>query len=436
MHEQIRARLGTGMRFGAGMPEGGPGGHRLRGDGGGGVKPHPANGPLPSGREFFISRLGRQVGRVMQHILFVTGTRADFGKLEPLALAARDAGFRVSFFVTGMHLLDRYGLTKNEVHRLAGVSVSDFLNQREGDPQDMVLAKTVIGFSDFVAEHRPDLVVVHGDRVEALACALVCAMNYIRCAHIEGGEVSGTIDEIFRHCNTKLAACHFVSSAAAGARVMAMGEPEETVFAIGSPELDVHGVASGVTLAQVKARYGIGFDDYGIALFHPVTSEVATMGAQAAALFGALAASGRNFVVISPNNDPGSEAIFGVLRGLPQARFRQLPSMRFAYFSELLRNAAVMVGNSSAGVREAPFLGVASLDIGSRQTNRATAPSLFACDAADGAAIARFLAQEWGKTYPRHTDFGEGRAADRFVAVLQGAAFWARPLQKAFRDLG
>ena len=90
----------------------------------------------------------------MQHILFVTGTRADFGKLEPLAVAARDAGFPVSFFVTGMHMLDRYGLTKNEVHRLAGIGVSDFLNQRMGDPQDMILAKTVIGFSDFVAEHR------------------------------------------------------------------------------------------------------------------------------------------------------------------------------------------------------------------------------------------------------------------------------------------
>ena len=370
----------------------------------------------------------------MQHILFVTGTRADFGKLEPLAVAARDAGFPVSFFVTGMHMLDRYGLTKNEVHRLAGIGVSDFLNQRMGDPQDMILAKTVIGFSDFVAEHRPDLVIVHGDRVEALACALVCAMNYIRCAHIEGGEVSGTIDEIFRHCNTKLASSHFVSSEAARQRVMAMGEPAETIFAIGSPELDVHRLPSGVALTEVRRRYAIPFTDYGIAVFHPVTSETATIGAQATALFGALAASGRSFVVIDPNNDPGSEAIFAVLDTLPAARFRRLPSMRFAYFSELMRNANVMLGNSSAGVREAPFLGVPSLDIGSRQTNRAEAPSLFCCAAADHARILQFLAAEWGRTYPSHLDFGEGRAADRFVAVLQDQEFWHRPLQKAFRD--
>ncbi len=369
-------------------------------------------------------------------LLFVTGTRADFGKLEPLAAAARDVGFRVAFWVTGMHMLDRYGLTKIEVHRVPGVEVFEYLNQRAGDPQDMVLAKTVLGFSDFLAEHRPDLVIVHGDRVEALAASLVAATNYVRSAHIEGGEVSGTIDEVFRHCNTKLATHHFVSSEAARARVLAMGEDAGAIHVIGSPELDVHDAPSGVTLDEVRARYAIPFSDYGIATFHPVTSEADTMGDQAAAFFGALEASGRNFVVILPNNDPGSEAIFDVIGRLPEDRFRRIPSMRFAHFSELMRNASVMVGNSSAGVREAPWLGLPSLDIGTRQTNRASAPSVHCADAHDAAAISRFLAEEWGNRYPRHDGFGQGRAADRFVAVLQDPAFWSRPLQKAFRDLG
>ena len=128
-----------------------------------------------------------------QRLLFVTGTRADFGKIEPLAKAAIADGFSVSFFVTGMHMLESYGLTKIEVNRLAGASVHEFVNQRPGDPQDVILAKTMLGFSDFIMEDKPDLVLVHGDRVEALACALVCATNYVKCAHIEGGEVSGTI---------------------------------------------------------------------------------------------------------------------------------------------------------------------------------------------------------------------------------------------------
>jgi UDP-N-acetylglucosamine 2-epimerase (hydrolysing) len=368
-------------------------------------------------------------------LLFLTGTRADFGKLEPLAAAARDAGFGVTFFVTGMHMLDRYGLTKLEVHRMPGVSVHEFLNQRPGDPQDVILAKTVTGFSDYVTEHRPDLIVLHGDRIEALAGALVAATNYIPSAHIEGGEVSGTIDEVFRHCNTKLCTHHFVSSEAAARRVMALGEPEASIHVIGSPELDFHAGPSGVTLAEVKARYGIGFGDYGIAVFHPVTSEQASMGAQAAALFGALEASARDFVVIAPNNDPGSQAIFDVLNRLPADRFRLIPSMRFAHFSELMKNAACIVGNSSAGVREAPFLGIPSLDVGSRQTNRAQAASVTACDAGDAAAIRQFLAQEWGRRHAPHKGFGEGRAADRFAAILGDPAFWARGLQKAFQDL-
>ena len=370
-----------------------------------------------------------------QSILFVTGTRADFGKLEPLALATRDAGFDVAFFVTGMHMLARYGLTKLEVHRTTGVNVHEFLNQRAGDPQDMILAKTVIGFSDFVKEQQPDLVVIHGDRVEALACALVCATNYIRCAHIEGGEVSGTIDDSYRHCYSKLASHLFVASDDAARRVMALGEAADNIHAIGSPELDFHAGPSGVDISDVKARYALPFDDYGICVFHPVTSEAATMGTQADRLFAAMDASGRNFVVIAPNNDPGSGDIFAALDRLPNDRFRILPSMRFAHFSELMKNGAVMIGNSSAGVREAPFLGLPSLDIGTRQTNRAKSPSVFFADANDTSKIVDFLQKEWGKSYPRHDAFGGGSAADRFVNVLTDQSFWQTSLQKIFHDV-
>lgn len=367
-------------------------------------------------------------------ILFVTGTRADFGKLEPLAIAARDAGFTVSFFVTGMHMLARYGLTKLEVHRMPGVSVHEFLNQRVGDSQDQILAKTVIGFSDFLAEHQPDMVVIHGDRVEALACGLVCATNYIRSAHIEGGEVSGTIDEIYRHCNSKLATHHFVSSDAAANRVSALGEDETAIHVIGSPELDFHAKSSGVTLAEVQDRYAIPFNDYGICTFHPVTSETDTIGEQAAHLFEALTGSGRNFVVIAPNNDPGSDEIFKALNALPADQFRVLPSMRFSHFSELMKNAKAIVGNSSAGVREAPFLGIPSLDIGTRQNNRAASDTVVGVNAADQQAILAFLRDSWGQSKGQSTAFGQGSAADHFVQILQSPTFWQTGLQKQFHD--
>ncbi|MEO0343738.1 MAG: UDP-N-acetylglucosamine 2-epimerase [Pseudomonadota bacterium] len=368
-------------------------------------------------------------------LLFVTGTRADFGKLEPLAMAARDAGHSVTFFVTGMHMMARYGLTKIEVARMSGVNRVEFENQQEGDRQDQVIARTMEGFAEYLQTTSPDLVLVHGDRAEALACALVCATNYIRCAHIEGGEVSGTIDESFRHCNTKLAWAHFVSSAQARDRVFAMGEDPSSVFLIGSPELDTHLRPSGVSLHKVKAHYDIGFDAYGIVVFHPVTSEQDTIGQQAQALFAALDESGKNFVVILPNNDPGSDKIFETIERLNPSRFRALASMRFAYFSELLRNAACLIGNSSAGVREAPFIGVPSLDIGTRQTNRSQAASVYHADADNPTAVQQFIDEAWAKRFDPHAGFGSGSAAENFVACLQVPEFWDRGFQKNFRDI-
>jgi UDP-N-acetylglucosamine 2-epimerase (hydrolysing) len=363
-------------------------------------------------------------------LLFVTGTRADFGKLEPLAKAAQLAGFEITFFITGMHMMQRYGETRLEVKRFAGAEFIEFVNQREGDALDFILAKTILGFSDFVHERRPDLVVIHGDRVEAMAASIVCAMRYIRSAHIEGGEVSGTIDESIRHCNTKLCATHFVSSEDAKARVLSLGEAPERVFNIGSPELDTHAQPSGVSIEEVKARYAIPFDDYGIVIFHPVTSEVDSMGAQAASLFACLEASGKDFVVIAPNNDPGTDDIFAVIEALPKDRFRLIPSMRFNYFSELMKNAAVMVGNSSAGVREAPFLGLPSLDVGSRQNNRAQADSIFGCSAFDQEKIQLFLTNQWHHRYKVDASFGNGMASDQFIQVLNIDKYWEINIQK------
>jgi UDP-N-acetylglucosamine 2-epimerase (hydrolysing) len=369
---------------------------------------------------------------VRQKLLFVTGTRADFGKIEPLALAAQEAGFQIGFFITGMHMMARYGETKLEVKRFKGADFFEFVNQRAGDPQDLVLAKTILGLSDFLHEHCPDLVIIHGDRVEALAAALVCSMKYIRSAHIEGGEVSGTIDESLRHCNTKLCSSHFVSSDKAKERVLALGEPAHSVYTIGSPELDVHSRPTGVSLDEVRQRYDISFAEYGIVSFHPVTSETDTMGAQAQALFDTLLPSGHCYVVIAPNNDPGTEAIYDVLKKLPTDRFRLIPSMRFAYFSELMRHASAVIGNSSAGVREAPFLGVPSLDIGSRQHQRAVAESLVHSSAFDAKSIERFFQTHWGKRFGSDAGFGSGQAAQAFVEVLKTNAFWANGLQKSF----
>lgn len=368
-------------------------------------------------------------------IVFVTGTRADFGKLCPLAMSLLESGANVSFFITGMHMMKKYGETRLEVRRLDGVEFFEYVNQKDGDALDTILSKTILGFSDFVHEFKPDLVVIHGDRVEAFAASIVCALNYIRSAHIEGGEVSGTIDESIRHCNSKLCATHFVSSELAARRVETLGESNERIFTIGSPELDIHHVNSGISIGEVKTYYEIPFTDYGVVIFHPVASEVESMYLQAQSLFSALMETDRPYVVIAPNNDPGHEDIFCVIDSLPSSRFRIIPSMRFNYFSELMKNASIMVGNSSAGVREAPFLGIPSINIGTRQNERTKLSTVIHHTAFDIEEIVESIENKWGRREEKSSLFGSGDSCMKFKQVLNEASFWNIPKQKVFINI-
>lgn len=370
----------------------------------------------------------------MKKIVFVSGTRADFGKIKPLIDKVYKKNFEVAIFVTGMHTMARHGTTKIEVSNVANVNIYEFINHRHGDPQDVILAKTVLGFSDFVCEQQPDLIVMHGDRIEAMAASIVASTNYILSAHIEGGEVSGTIDEIFRHCNSKMNSHHFVSSETARNRLMKMGENGDYVHVIGSPELDAHQASSGVTIEQVRERYEIPFEEYGIVCFHPVTTELSSIGSQASSLFEALVKTDRNFVVMRPNNDPGCDEINLEIDSLPGDRFRVLTSMRFNFFSELMKNAACSIGNSSAVVREAPFLGLPSLDIGTRQKNRTTNKSKLNVSAYSQDLIMKFIQNSWGKSEVSSFEFGSGNAAERFSQILNNSDFWNISLQKHFQD--
>ena len=159
-----------------------------------------------------------------------------------------------------------------------------------------------------------------------------------------------------------------------------------------------------------------------------------TIEKQAFSLFNSLKESKKKFVVISPNNDTGSEKIFKVISKLPKNQFRQIPSMRFLYFSELLRNSKAIIGNSSAGVREAPFLGISSLDVGTRQTNRNKSSSITRIEAENSEEIKNFLKNKWGKKYKKDTTFGKGFSSKVFIKILKEENIWNLPLQKKFFD--
>ena len=374
-----------------------------------------------------------------KRLVFLTGTRADFGKLKSLIKITQDSElFEVHIFATGMHMHSKYGKTVNEIFKSGFKNIYMYINHDEIEHMDRTLAKTIDGFSHYIAEIAPDLIIVHGDRVEALAGAIVGSLNNILVGHIEGGEISGTIDELIRHSVSKLSHLHFVANEEAKRRLVQMGEVEENIFVIGSPDMDVMFSKNLPPLDEVKKYYEIDFDRYAIAMFHPVTTEIDKMEDHARNFTDALLGSKNNYIVIYPNNDLGSDAILNAYKRLEgNPRFKIFPSLRFEYFLVLLRHADFMIGNSSAGIREAPEYGVPSIDIGSRQSNRAKLPTVQHVDYSKE-QILRAIEQaplfaKSDKKPPRY--FGEGKSDRLFYNLLQEGSIWKTSQQKQFQEL-
>lgn len=354
-------------------------------------------------------------------ILFLTGTRADYGKLKILINAVNDADTHsASIFVTGMHMLSLYGSTHQEVsvNHQAASEIYKFINQNLTSTMDEVLSKTVLGLSDFVKENAPDCLVIHGDRVETLAGVIVASLNNIPSVHIEGGEVSGTIDEMIRHSVSKLATYHCVSNEDARRRLVQMGEDRHRINIIGSPDVDIMLGDELPDIEHVKLHYGLEFEKYSILMFHPVTTEVDQVSAQIQTVLDAAKKSNLNFLVIFPNNDLGSKYIIDAYADLPK-NFRVIPSMRFEFFLTALKESQLILGNSSAGIREAPYFGVPALNVGNRQNDRTHAVSVFNIPF-DETVISDYISRYSGERFSSVENFGGNGTAARFMEVLDG----------------
>ncbi|HEU5292556.1 MAG TPA: UDP-N-acetylglucosamine 2-epimerase [Cyclobacteriaceae bacterium] len=372
----------------------------------------------------------------MRKICFLTGTRADFGKLKSLIkIASSSPDFEVAVVATGMHLLHQYGYTIHEIEKSGFQNIFSFSNYTDEASMDLTLAKTIEGLSKYVKENKPDLIVVHGDRVEALAGAIVGSLNNILVAHVEGGEVSGTIDELVRHAVTKMSHVHFVSNKNAMRRLVQLGELEEQIFVIGSPDVDVMLSKHLPLLVDVKSHYNIPFEEYAVTLFHPVTTEADMMPLYAEQFVEALLKTERNYVVIFPNNDLGSASILKAYERLKNnKRFCIFPSIRFEFFLVLIKNAQFMIGNSSAGIREAPYYGLPVVNVGTRQHNRAIHTNLINCDYQTYSIIEAVRLAETQK-FNRTELYGTGNSDQLFLDVINQTAFWNIKKQKQFNDI-
>ena len=369
----------------------------------------------------------------VKKILFLTGTRADFGKLKPLIRGvADDPSLDYLVVATGMHLDDRYGRTEIEIAKSGFHNSCAFSNTVTDNAMDLTLARTIQGLSPIVAKYSPDLVVVHGDRVEALGGAIVGALNNTRVAHVEGGEFSGTVDELMRHSVTKLAHVHYVANESARDVILQLGEHPDSVWTIGSPEVDLMLGSELPNLSSVRAYYEIEFEEFALFAFHPVTTELDDIQSQVTAVAEAVRMSGTNFVAVYPNNDHGSEVILAELLKLSaSSKVRLIPSVRFESFQTLLKHAQFILGNSSSGVREACVHGTPAINIGTRQIGRNSHPLIIDVPASTAVILE---AIKHAQTLPRSPSlvFGDGKSKQRFVESLHTERLWKTPIQKVF----
>lgn len=374
----------------------------------------------------------------MKKIVFLTGTRADYGKIKSLLkVLSNSKKFDIYIYVTGMHMLSKYGNTYIEILKDGFTNVYLEKDILENDKMDIALSDSIKKFSNYIDIVKPDLIVVHGDRVEALAGAIVGAFNNIRIAHIEGGEISGTIDESTRHAISKFAQFHFVANEEAKKRLIQMGENSQNIYVIGSPDIDIMLSDKLPTLEVVKDKYDIRFDKYAIVMYHPVTTEISKLEENVNYLVSYLANSSKNYIIIYPNNDLGSNIILNAYKKIEEKKnIKIFPSIRFEMFLTLLKNCDFVIGNSSAGIRECGVYGIPAINIGSRQSGRFNIfENKNIINIEDRLLEINEIVDNIDKYRIKCCPFGKGTSCEKFIKILETELFWNIEIQKKFNDL-
>lgn len=364
-------------------------------------------------------------------------TRGNYAKMKSVirAIEARP-GLELQIVAGGMAILPRFGniaqtmrdnnfRVEREVHFLV-----------EGE-NPTAMAKSgglaVIEFATIFDELKPDVVVVIADRFECLAIAMAASYLNIPLAHVEGGEISGSVDECIRHAITKLSHLHFPANPEAAQRIVRLGEDPATVFPVGATsldairELDLDDLGPTIGL-QEKLGQGPVLDlkeDYLAVIQHPVTTEYAANQEHVNQTIAAVERLKINTVWIWPNMDAGSD---GVSQGIRHFSDHQQPSyvhffksLPIEYYAPLLSNAACLVGNSSSGIRESAFLGTPTVNIGTRQMGRQRGANVIDVGYDQEQILEAIQRQlEHGRYEPDHI-YGTGDAGYKMAEVLEAA---------------
>ncbi|MBE6097700.1 MAG: UDP-N-acetylglucosamine 2-epimerase (hydrolyzing) [Schwartzia succinivorans] len=380
-------------------------------------------------------------------ICIVTGTRAEYGLLYRLMKKLQtDPEFILQIIVTGMHLAPEFGMTSCQIEK-EGFKIDKKIEIQLASDTKIGMAKTVglgiISMSDALWELQPDLVVILGDRYEALAIAETCLLLNIPIAHIAGGEITeGAVDNSIRHAITKMAALHFATSPHYAKRIIQMGESPQNVFAVGEIGADniKHMQFMGKSDLEEDLHFCLG-EKFFLITYHPVTLQEGGVKEKICSLLDALNRYPEyKLLFTKANSDAGGREINCLLGEYCQDNSERailVDSLGQVRYLSAMRHCSAVVGNSSSGLSEAPVLKVPTVNIGSRQQGRDRANSVVDCgETTEEIVNALQCALKMKKNYSdiKNNYIYDGHSTERIMGVLRSVDY-SKLIQKKFYDL-
>lgn len=384
----------------------------------------------------------------MKDVCVLTTSRAEYGLLYPLLRKfEQSVEFRLHLVVSGTHLESNFGRTKDEIYAdgFQNIIEMDILEETGDSAKDssIIIANATRKMAEYLEEQHLDIAFILGDRYEMIGFAIALVNERVPIAHINGGETTGgALDEIYRHCLTKMSTIHFPNCELHKKRIIQMGEDRNKVFNVGDLCVDNIKNTKLLNREALEKELGISFKyPVVVVTFHPVTTE-SDSEEQLMNLLEVLDANGKyTYVFTMPNNDRGGRSLTSIIENYVGQRDNCIlvPSMGRVRYLSLLSQSFCVIGNSSSGLYEAPYFHIPTINIGNRQKNRYHGATVIDCgsrkqsiqESFEKAAGAEFRR----KCFDEKMLWGDGNAANKIFAITKELLNEKINIAKTFYDL-
>ncbi len=357
----------------------------------------------------------------MINIFIITERRADYSRFKPiLELIIEDKDLDYTLVATGAHLVKSMGYTKNEILNdgfKIHYEIKMFTDQEDsGASMVRSFARVADQVTYCLEDSKPDLILSGFDIGANLAVTIAGAHMNIPVAHIQGGEVTGTIDESIRHAMTKFSHFHFASNQDATNRLIKLGELPERIFNVGCPSIDA--ILNTEDNPDILNRFGLKHNDYFILLQHPVTSEFGDSRNQILITLSAIKISNENAIIILPNNDAGYSKIIDELKG---SNIKFIESLKISDYINLLKRSTGLIGNSSSGIHETSTFNIPTVNIGTRQNGRLRPKNVIDVGYDEKEILKAILKckQIRNNGIEFENPYGDGRSANKIIGIIK-----------------